>query len=46
LAHPEFGHELLARVIEATKDLCQEEYNPRQTRLEGRNMSMVLSPAR
>jgi len=46
LAHPEFGHEILARVVEATKDLCQGEYNPRATRIEGRNMSIVLTPAR
>lgn len=46
LAHPEFGHELLTRVIEATKDLCQEELNAKHTRLEGRNMSLVLSPTR
>jgi len=46
LAHPEFGHHLLARVIEATKDLCQEELDPRRGRIEGRNMSLVLTPAR
>lgn len=46
LAHPEFGQEVLARVIEATKDLCQDQYNARQVRLEGRNMSVLLSPTR
>jgi len=45
LAHPEFGRELLERVIEATKDLCQDEHNVAATRLEGRNMSLTLSPA-
>lgn len=45
MAHPEFGRELLARVVEDTKDLCQEEHNVATTRLEGRNMSLVLSPA-
>jgi translation initiation factor IF-3 len=44
LAHPEFGRELLERVIEATKDLCQDEHNVATTRLEGRNMSLTLSP--
>ncbi len=46
LAHPEFGHEILARVVEATKDLCQETHDVQRLRLEGRNMSLVLSPAR
>ncbi|MBN2309622.1 MAG: translation initiation factor IF-3 [Candidatus Hydrogenedentes bacterium] len=46
LAHPEFGHAILARVVEATKDLCQDEYDPYRLRLEGRTMSMVLSPSR
>ena len=46
LAHPEFGHNILERVVEATKDLCQDEVNPKRTRLEGRNMSLVLSPTR
>lgn len=46
LAHPEFGHELLARVVEATKDLSQEVIDPKRLRLEGRNMTLVLSPAK
>ena len=46
LAHPEFGRELLARVVEATKDLCQEALDTRTARLEGRNMSIMLNPAR
>jgi len=46
MAHPEFGREILARVVEATKDLCQDEIDVARTRLEGRNMSLVLSPAR
>jgi len=46
LAHPEFGREILAHVVEATRDLCQEELDVSRTRLEGRNMSVVLSPAR
>lgn len=46
LAHPEFGREILQRVYEATKDLCQDVGDLSTTRLEGRNMSMVLTPAR
>ncbi|MCP4639703.1 MAG: translation initiation factor IF-3 [bacterium] len=47
LAHPEFGHQIIQRVVDGTKDLCQEEYsNVSRLRLEGRNMSLVLSPAR
>ena len=46
LAHPEFGHEIIARVVEATKDISEETYDPYRLRLEGRNMSLVLNPAR
>lgn len=46
LAHPEFGREILARVLEATKDLCPEEHDVSRTRLEGRNMTIVLSPSK
>lgn len=46
LAHPEFGHEILARVLEATRDLCQDQIDPKRQRLEGRNMTIVLSPSK
>ena len=46
MAHPEFGREILARVVEATKDLCQEQVDVTHLRMEGRNMTMVLTPAR
>lgn len=46
MAHPEFGKEVLQRVLEATKDIVQEEVDLSRLRLEGRNMSIVLSPAR
>ena len=46
LAHPEFGRELLVRVIGDVQDLCQEVSNVAYTRMEGRNMSLVLSPAK
>ena len=44
MAHPEFGRDILQRVLEGVRDLCSGEYSPQQTRLEGRNMSMVLNP--
>jgi len=46
MAHPEFGREILVKVVEDTADLCTGEYNPAATRLEGRNMSIVLQPAK
>jgi translation initiation factor IF-3 len=46
LAHPEFGREILERVVGATKDLCQADHEVAATRLEGRNMTLVLSPVR
>ena len=46
MAHPEFGRMLLERVVEDVKDLCQEVPELKTTRLEGRNMSLVLSPGR
>lgn len=46
LAHPEFGRDILTRVVESTKDLCQDVGDVSNTRLEGRNMSIVLTPAR
>jgi len=44
MAHPEFGREILVKVVEETADLCTGEYNPGMSRLEGRNMSLVLQP--
>ena len=46
LAHAEFGRDILGRVVEDTKDLCEDTVNTARLRLEGRNMSIVLSPAR
>ncbi len=45
-AHPEFGREVLARIVEATRDLCQEQYDVNNVKLEGRMMSLVLSPSK
>ncbi|MBI3119073.1 MAG: translation initiation factor IF-3 [Candidatus Hydrogenedentes bacterium] len=44
MAHPEFGREILQRVVEATKDISTADMNPETVRLEGRNMSVVLQP--
>jgi len=46
MAHPEFGREILARVIEATADLLDEPPDPRRARLEGRNMVLMLTPGK
>ena len=46
MAHPEFGQQILARVIEGTKDLVQEQHDASRTRLEGRQMVIVLSPTK
>jgi translation initiation factor IF-3 len=46
MAHPEFGREILVKVVEETADLCSGEYDPANSRLEGRNMSLVLQPAK
>ena len=46
MAHPEFGREILQRVVEATSDLCVGEYSPMTQRMEGRNMSLVLNPGK
>jgi translation initiation factor IF-3 len=44
LAHPEFGRDLLVRVVEATKEISQADHDAKLARLEGRNMSLMLSP--
>lgn len=46
MAHPEFGKDILQRVVEATKDIAQDDQDLSRVRLEGRNMTIVLSPAR
>lgn len=44
MAHPEFGKKILERVIEDTEDLIQDDHDLNRVRLEGRTMSLVLSP--
>ncbi len=46
VAHQEFGREIIQRVVEATSDLCVGEYDVSQVKMEGRNMSLVLTPAK
>lgn len=46
MAHPEFGRDLLVRVVEDVKELIQDPPDLKYTRLDGRNMSIVLSPAK
>ncbi|TVP57024.1 MAG: translation initiation factor IF-3 [Gemmatimonadales bacterium] len=41
MAHPEFGVEVMERVVEAVKDIGKVESGPTR---EGRTMSMVISP--
>ena len=44
MAHPEFGKELLRKIIEATTDIATSDTAPEQVRLEGRNMALILTP--
>lgn len=46
MAHPEFGREILQRVLKDVQELCQEVPDAQYTRLEGRNMSLVLTPTK
>lgn len=46
LGRPEYGRDILERVIVATEDLIQEKPEVSTIRLEGRNMSMVLTPSK
>lgn len=46
MAHPEFGRDLLARVVQDLDGHIQEVPDVHRTRLEGRNMSLVLSPVK
>lgn len=44
MAHPEFGKELLQRVLDTVVDHASEVPDLARTRLEGRNMSIVIAP--
>jgi translation initiation factor IF-3 len=41
LSHPELGRELLVRVAKVVEEMATVEKNPK---LEGKNMTMILSP--
>jgi len=44
MAHQEFGKDILVRVFEDVKDLVQDVPDIRMTRLEGRNLTVMLYP--
>lgn len=46
MAHQEFGRDIIQRVIEATEDLCIGDCSANLAKMEGRNMSIVLTPAK
>lgn len=46
MAHPEFGKDLLQRVLNAVEKHASDIPDLERTRLEGRNMSIVISPAK
>ncbi|HOF39708.1 MAG TPA: translation initiation factor IF-3 [Candidatus Hydrogenedentes bacterium] len=46
MTHPEFGRDILARVVEATADLLDELPDASRARLEGRNMILMLTPGK
>lgn len=46
MAHPEFGREILAKVVEATNDITTGEIPTDHLPIEGRNMSLILSPSK
>ncbi len=46
MAHPEFGQDLLVRIVAAVKDHIVETGDVKRTRMEGRNMSIVISPSK
>jgi translation initiation factor IF-3 len=46
VAHPEFGRDLLARIVAALKDHIADPPDTSRLRMEGRNMSVVVSPVK
>ena len=44
MAHPEYGQEIIQRVVHDVQDLVANEVDPKRCKLEGRQMSLVLSP--
>jgi len=46
MAHPEFGHDILKRVMVELADMVIERPEPTMQRLEGRTMTMMLTPTK
>ena len=46
VAHPEFGRELLGRIVAALKEHITDPPDTSRLRMEGRNMSVVVSPVK
>ncbi len=46
MAHQEFGREIIQRVIDETADLCTGDNASNLAKMEGRNMSLMLTPAK
>ncbi len=46
MTHPEFGRDILARVVEASTDLLDDPPDASRARLEGRNMILMLTPGK
>lgn len=44
MAHPEFGREILKKVLEATQDLCPDHFDVDRVAFDGRNLALTLSP--
>jgi len=44
MAHPEYGQEIIQQVVNGVHDLIGNEVDPKRCKLEGRQMSLVLSP--
>jgi translation initiation factor IF-3 len=45
MAHPEFGRHLLERVLEDVKDMIVEEPTAARAPMEGRNMTIMITPS-
>ena len=46
MAHPEFGHDILKRVLAELEDMVIEKPDPTMQRLEGRTMTLMLTPTK
>lgn len=45
-AHPEFGQAILDRVVEATKEMCTSQVDPKGSPRDGRSMTIILTPTK